>query len=293
MKISKKTLENLRSLINEEIEYRSGPNLVEFFNNLGFKDTYGQGFPSRWAYTDEKLEKINGTPELDKCIKEIFNPINFIEQIDNLDKYIGDFNKYLAFDGWQVVRKNTEITFARKSSIDIDEQIKNMAVVEVNESDFLDREFQEINIERLNLDALLVTIINNRIAEIKQCMTAKAHLSVIFMCGSVLEGLLLSIESKYPKDFNQAQSAPKDASGKVKHFSDWTLNNSIDTACELGFLCEDVRKFSHALKDFRNYIHPYQQMSSQFMPDEHTAKICFQVLKAAIFQISQKINKRL
>ena len=51
---------------------------------------------------------------------------------------------------------------------------------------------------------------------------------------------------------------------------------------------EDVKKFSHALRDFRNYIHPYQQMSIGFQPDEHTARICFQVLKAALYQIEQK-----
>ena len=45
MILQKKTLEKLRNLINEETEYRSGPKLVQFFNELGFNDTYGQGFP--------------------------------------------------------------------------------------------------------------------------------------------------------------------------------------------------------------------------------------------------------
>lgn len=48
MKLSSKTLEKLRNLINEETDYRSGPKLVEFFNQFGFHDSYGQGFPSRW-----------------------------------------------------------------------------------------------------------------------------------------------------------------------------------------------------------------------------------------------------
>lgn len=64
MQLKKKTLEKLRNLINKETQYRSGPQIVRFFNMLGFNDTYGQGFPSRWIYTDEKLSQINGTPEL-------------------------------------------------------------------------------------------------------------------------------------------------------------------------------------------------------------------------------------
>jgi len=33
-------------------------------------------------------------------------------------------------------------------------------------------------------------------------------------------------------------------------------------------------------------IHPFQQMSSRFSPDRHTAAICLQVLKAAIASLS-------
>jgi hypothetical protein len=44
----------------------------------------------------------------------------------------------------------------------------------------------------------------------------------------------------------------------------------------------DVKKFSHGLRDFRNFIHPHEQMASGFTPDQHTAEICFQVLKAAL-----------
>ena len=50
MILQEKTLQELRVLINETIKYRSGSELVKFFNKLGFNDVYGQGFPSRWAY---------------------------------------------------------------------------------------------------------------------------------------------------------------------------------------------------------------------------------------------------
>lgn len=106
------------------------------------------------------------------------------------------------------------------------------------------------------------------------------------MIGSILEGILLGVATAYPKQFNQAKSAPRDkTSGKVRAFPEWTLNNMIDVATEIGVLKQDIQKFSHVVRDFRNYIHPYQQMATQFLPDKHTAIICFQVLKAAIYQI--------
>jgi hypothetical protein len=109
---------------------------------------------------------------------------------------------------------------------------------------------------------------------------------VIFLAGSSLEGILLGIASSSPKEFNQSEVSPKDKTGKVLPFHQWTLNNFIDVAYDTGRIKEDVKKFSHSLRDFRNYIHPYEQVSSKFNPDEQTARICWQVLKAAIFQLT-------
>jgi hypothetical protein len=282
MILQSKSLEKLRLLINEETQYRSGPQLVQFFNELGFNDTYGQGFPSRWAYTDGRLAKINGTPELDKCIKKLFAPVNFIGRVGELDNFIKDFNQYLAFDKWKVVRNGAEINFVRLDQVEIDESIPAL-----NEDDFLKKEFQEISLESIGLEGAVTEILKLRVDEIEKCLSVDAPLSVIFLAGSTLEGILLGVALKYPKEFNQSKSSPKDKDGKVKQYQDWKLSNFIDVAYEVGLLAEDVKKYSHTLRDFRNYIHPYQQMSSRFNPDKHTAKISWQVLKAALFQLSK------
>ncbi len=281
MILNNKTLEKLRILINEETEYRSGPLLVNFFNELGFKENYFQGFPSRWIYTDDKLKKINGTPEIDKCIKKVFAPVNFIGRFDELDKYINDFNQFLAFDNWKVVRVEKEIVFVKADKINFETK------TEIKEDDFINREFEEISIDKLGLDSIVSESLNLRFDEIKKGINSIAPLSVIFLSGSSLEGILLGFASKFPKEFNQANSAPKDKEGKVKSFHEWTLSNFIDTANEIGLLKEDVKKFSHVLRDFRNYIHPYEQISKNFNPDIHTAKLCWQVLKVAVIQLSK------
>ena len=160
-----------------------------------------------------------------------------------------------------------------------------------NERDaFLKQEFQDISIDRLNLNNKLQEVIEIRIKEIEKCLKSKAPLATIFLCGSTLEGILLGCAENNPDKFNCATSSPKDNTGKILKFHEWTLSHLIDIAKELGFLKEDVKKFSHALRNFRNYIHPYQQVNQEFNPDDHTAKICFQVLKAAIDQINEKIS---
>ena len=150
---------------------------------------------------------------------------------------------------------------------------------------FLRREFEIPNIQKLPVDLALSDIIQDRLKEAQSCLSVGAHLSVIIQCGSVLEAVLLGAAQGEPRKFNQSPASPKHI-GKVKQFQDWTLSEFINVAHEIGLLKPDVQKFSHGLRDFRNYIHPYQQMASGFKPDEHTAKLCFQVLKAALADVA-------
>ena len=290
MLVNKKTLEKLRIIINADgtVDHRSGSKLVAFFNELGFNDVYGNGFPSRCAYTDDKLAKINGTPKLDECIRNVFAVVNYIDRISELDTLIADFNKYLAFDEWSVIRDNARIDFKKLEHIVIDTKPDKTSINE--EADFLNQKYN-IDVNSLQLDNSVRQIIQDRLHEINLCIHNEAPLAAIFLVGSVLEGILLGTAIAHPKQFNLAVSAPKDvATGKVRRFTDWTLNNFIDVAAEIGILKQDVKKFSHVVRDFRNYIHPYQQMAEQFNPDVHTALICFQVLQAAIVQIGNYNN---
>lgn len=157
-----------------------------------------------------------------------------------------------------------------------------------SENGFLTHDFGDFTVSNLSIDPSVIPIIDGRIKEARICQKYDLSLSVIFLCGSVLEGILLAVAIQHPKEFNQCMASPKDKQGKIKPFHEWTLANFIDTSCEMGLLGLDVKKFCHVLRDFRNYIHPYQQLASSFNPDEHTAKICMKVLEAAIADIREK-----
>lgn len=184
-----------------------------------------------------------------------------------------------------------------KSLLDKSRQIvsrltgKKVKTASINNPDnFLHREFTVPNIQKLPIEAQIVPIIEKRLDEARKALQAQAYLSVIFLCGSVLEAVLLGSAQKEPAGFNRAVSSPKDNGGSVKKFHEWSLSQFIDTACEIGLLEPDIKKFGYGLRDFRNYIHPYEQMVSGFTPDEHTAKVCFHVLKAALASVAGERN---
>ncbi len=289
-RLSDKTLSKLQYIINE-LQYRKGAELVQFFNKIGFKDSYGQGFGSRGAYTQNKLIEINGSPEMDLCIKKAFSPVDFVENFQLLDQAIGDFNKYLSFDGWIVVRNGKNIAFKRVGDdYFVENEHKKKAAKSTNaEDDFLSADYDEISLDGLDIDTVVFDVIESRVNELHRCVSAKVPLAIIFHCGSILEGVLFGLAQKNQREFNTSPSAPKKDS-TTKKFPEWTLADFINVAHNLGYVCEDVKKFSHSLRDFRNYIHPYEQAARRFEPTEDTSMICYQVLKAAITQIKSKIK---
>lgn len=175
-----------------------------------------------------------------------------------------------------------------KDCLAIAQRLSGLTVKETSsEEEFLQKQYEIISVSALNIDGNIRGVVNQRIKEIDICMKAKAPLAAIFLAGSTLEGILLNTAINNPKAFNQSPSAPKNKEGKVLNLNDWKLSQLIDVACEIGLLDLDIKKFSHSLRDFRNYIHPYEQALAGFNPDDDTAKICWQVLKAAVTDLSK------
>jgi hypothetical protein len=270
----KQVLEKLFQMNGGYVLNFSDRTMGEFFND----DVGIDIFDEKYNYASgSKANRVRGFWQVasDSVVgKSIAKLTEYIESqilIDNLQKH--DFPSNLIDKaktiGYKLLGKQTENE-------------------NVTEDEFLKKEFSEVAISSLKLDGIITTILEQRLEEIKKCLKSKSALATIFLCGSTLEGILLGVATNNSQKFNMAKTSPKDKNGNVLEFHKWTLSNFIDVAKDVGFLKEDVKKFSHSLRDFRNYIHPYQQAVKQFNPDEHTAKLCWQILKVAIFQITNK-----
>lgn len=165
---------------------------------------------------------------------------------------------------------------------------RNTANIQNEEIEFLNKKFDSISIKTLNLTNTMENVIQQRLDEINKCLNNDISLGAIFLIGSTLEGLLIDVAKRNPEKFNKSKSAPKDTNGSIKRFKDWSLNSLIDVAHETNFIELDVKKFSHSLRDFRNYIHPEEQVAQNFNPDKNTAILAYHVLLAAM----EDLNKR-
>jgi len=267
--VDKRYLENLLGMQSGYVLDYSDPTFHEFFNRHGI-DIHSQKYQT---YGSSKAKKLRAFWEQDSDVL-VGRTLGEMLDVYEVNCVLNSRQPDLS-----VLEKSREIVARLRGS-----SVPSKKSDKVDE--FLQNVFSIPNIQKLPVEATAVPIIESRLNEARVAMSAGAYLSTIFLCGSVLEAVLLGAAQKEPARFNRASASPKTADGSVKRFYEWSLAQFIDVACEVGLLKPDVKKFSHGLRDFRNYIHPYEQMASGFTPDEHTAKVCFQVLKAALASVA-------
>jgi hypothetical protein len=276
-------LESLAEMIcgdntNEYPVYRSGSELTRFFQRVGFSNFVHDGSTRKW-WTLEVLKQLSDN-NLKAVIMRLANPAEYKGKRDQIEKGIKKLNEILMVCGWQV-----ELTGVNPRLKEIVPQIPEVEEIPslkpLPPPDFL----------TLKLDPGLGEILSARWNEIQKCMDAEAYLASIILMGSMLEGIILAILLKYPSEANQSAVAPKNnQSGKVKAFTDWSLSDMINVAHDLRWLDLDVQKFSHSLREFRNLIHPYEQLCSHTSPDKDTCGISWLVVQAATNDLARKLR---
>jgi len=112
-------------------------------------------------------------------------------------------------------------------------------------------------------DHTMREILIERWSECVICLESGASLAATVMMGGLLEAILLARinreQNKAP--IFQSKASPKNQSGKTKQLKEWTLSDYIRVVHELKWVSVSVRDVGEILRDYRNYIHPYKQLS--------------------------------
>ena len=265
--VDKRCLEKVLVMGSGYVLDFSDASLGQFFNSYNV-DIHGALYQT---YGTSKANKMRAFWDIepDELVGRVLSEM--LDICDVLDYSAGRERASVLFEKSREIVARLSGTFPETNS--------------VSSEDFLNKEFEISNIQNLPVDSEVSDIIKDRLQEAQACLSAGAYLSVIFLCGSILEAVLLGAAQKDPEKFNRSAAVPK-RDNSAKDFRDWTLSELINVACDIGVLGPDVKKFSHGLRDFRNYIHPKLQLKSGFKPDEYTAKLCFNALRVALADVS-------
>lgn len=260
-------------------EYRSSMFLTKFFQDININAKH-DGSTRKW-WTLSIVENLSG-PELQKVILRLASPKLYGGDRQKIQLALSSLNEILEVESLKVVIEGLEPKLKRQTPNYDFEKTKPV------EAEL--KPLPPPNWEALNLEYGIATILQIRWEEIQRCIDNNAPLSALIMMGSMLEGFLLGTMQNRPQLANTAKSTPK-RDGKVKHFAEWSLSELIDVAHDNGWIHLDVKKFSHALRDFRNLIHPYQQLVLQTFPDKDTCNISWLVVQAACNDIADWLKK--
>lgn len=117
MKLDKFSIESLCGIFTGDTDentflYRSGPKLIELFNEFGERDIYNAGLIingkslSRKNFTKLKLTKFNGTKTLEKLILKLVDERTYWEEDKNVDIIAEQINKIIKYDNYQLKKIN-------------------------------------------------------------------------------------------------------------------------------------------------------------------------------------------
>ncbi|MBD3584032.1 abortive infection family protein [Flavobacterium selenitireducens] len=108
MKISNKITKQLGTLIAGDrgpTPYLTGSDLVDFFNECGADDIYGEGFPTRWRYATEKIIESNGSDQLRTILEEFVDPRRYEGNEEQVQAIVKEINGLIKFDGFNLAKK--------------------------------------------------------------------------------------------------------------------------------------------------------------------------------------------
>ena len=276
------TLDSLADMIcgdgQDFPEYRTGSELTRFFQRVGFSNFRHEGSTRKW-WTLEVLNQLTDN-NLKAVILRLADPREYRGEQAKVTKAIKKLNEILMVEGLKVelegVKPKLKEVTPQFVQSETDPELKPLPP-----PDFLN----------LKLEPELGEILSDRWDQTQKCMNVEAYLAATILMGSMLEGMLLAVLQKFPREANTSKAAPHDPKkGKVKYFVDWSLSDMINVAYDVGWLDLDVKKFSHSLREFRNLIHPYQQMVEKAFPDKDTCEISWLVVQAASNDLAKKLK---
>lgn len=257
--------------------YRSGSNLTGFFQRAGLPRFVHDG-STRQVWVLDCLKSCS-REELAQVLKRLASPREYRGDREQLAVALKLLNDAVYIEGFQIRLKGSEPRFEKievdYSDVDSERGLKPQPPPEFGS---------------LGLESQFAALLEARWDEAQRCVDAKAHLAGMIVMGSLLEGLLLGVMQRLPKEANTAAQSPRDASGKVKSFMDWSLSQMIDVAHGNRWIDLDVKHFSHALREFRNLVHPYTQMMSGAGPDGDTCEISWLVVQAAVNDLARQLK---
>lgn len=119
----------------------------------------------------------------------------------------------------------------------------------------------------------LKAIVERDYEEIQRAFVTKCWKSVMILCGGSIEAILTDLLLAKQTAAISAKSAPNN-----NDITRWDLSELIDVAVELKLVSAGMQKLSHPVREYRNLVHPGNEIRNQLVFGAEEAKIAVELL---------------
>jgi hypothetical protein len=131
------------------------------------------------------------------------------------------------------------------------------------------------------VDSDLRAVLERDYDEIQRAFVSRCYKSVIILSGGAIEAILLDLLLKNPGSAHQSPEAPKQPD-----LTRWDLKDLINVAVDCNLVSAGVQKLSDPVREFRNLIHPGNEIRNKLKFDAEEARIALEVLNIVHRELS-------
>lgn len=144
--------------------------------------------------------------------------------------------------------------------------------------------------QHMTSNLLLADLLEQRWTEAEGLAGSNAPRMALIAYGAILEGALMAAALERPRLVNTQRATPKDTAGKPKPVAAWSLTELIQVAEQVGWLHPSRAQMGRDIRDFRNYIHPREELKRGVPIDLGTVQIGREVVWTCLNDLAQALH---
>ena len=175
---------------------------------------------------------------------------------------------------------------AKRAPGPVEAVIPTVAMGNMEANDFLGREFGGHT--RRTLGKRLKSVCQARedlrqilLRDVTDAVRCYAHgiwKSCVVLCGGAMEGMLTALLERQSRGQVDAAYAQVRRNQSRKPLAKYTLEDKVDVGEQLGILVKGSASYSHGVRNYRNYVHPTEELRIGYPLGQRDARIALELV---------------
>lgn len=116
------------------------------------------------------------------------------------------------------------------------------------------------------------------ISDAVRCYAHGVWKSCVVLCGGTIEGILTALLESEPSSVVDSAYARARKGKPKKALKNYTLEDKLDVAAQLGILAKGSASYGHGVRNYRNYVHPAEELRIGYPLGQRDARIALELV---------------